>query len=1009
MSVSELWDESPPKTDRSGAPADAPDPNPADNVIALAEEGTVVAVGIRVAEMMGYTPGELAGVNAFDLIHPYDRKTAATALARRLELPDSPPVPLALRILTRQGNYTLIELTSTPGTFPEPGRAGLLCEVSDVANRWGTESALREARVLQAVVATVAARFIDAPSDDIEDALADSLALLGKAAGVDRALVYLLEADGETFVMQSEWCAAGIAPNGVERVDGPQFPEWFAAIRRFETLDVADFMDLPAAWVAEREFLVDHGIRSVLQAPLTTEGRLVGFVACHSTVVGRSWDDDTRLVLRTVADVIAAAVARARAETAHERTQAWYATLVQHSSDGILVLTADGELEYASPVAEHLFGYTAADLTHRDMLEFVHPDDREVARHWMVTAATVEGRHQAVQTRVLKADGEYVPCEFEANSMLGDPTVHGIVINVRDVTDRLAAEIELREREERLRTLIENIPGAVSRYEPVAPWRTIYISDAVEDITGYTAEDFMQGHVVFEDLIYPEDRERTDVQLRDAIEHHTPFILEYQLRHRDGSTRWLVENGQTAYDDAGRPRHLDVAVFDNTDRKQLEQRLTFEAAHDPLTRMLNRQILLRALDDALRETREDGGRIAVLFLDLDRFKLINDALGHVAGDDLLVAFSRRLHGVLRATDVASRPGGDEFVVLCRGIEEVQDAVNVAERIQKALEAPFQIRGQEVFARASIGIAISDPTMDAETALRYADMAAYRAKERGRNRYELFDEALRRETVARLEIESNLHRAVEYGELELYYQPVVELRTGLLLGFEALVRWNHPERGRLMPGAFLPAAEASGLIVPIGHHLLELACQQLKRWEGSLPGGATPTLAVNLSARQLAQKDLVEQVGAVIDAAGVDPSLLCLEITESVLMEEAANNIDMLKSLKALGVEIAIDDFGTGYSSLSYLRRFPIDVLKVDQSFVAELGNDDGGTTIVMAIAGLAHALGLELLAEGVEYPHQAELLARLGCDHAQGFLFSRPLAVPDATALLKRGYATPPD
>jgi diguanylate cyclase (GGDEF)-like protein/PAS domain S-box-containing protein len=739
------------------------------------------------------------------------------------------------------------------------------------------------------------------------------------------------------------------------------------------------------------------------------EGRLLGFISFETYLTERIWNNDAILLLRTVGDIIAAGLARRDAQAAIAQTQHWYETLVNNHSDGLVVIDGNARLKYASPVAEAIFNRSSGGLIDTDMLQLVHPDDVELARSWLDDVARHPGRQPVAEVCARRADNSWFTCEVAANSMLDDPSIEGIVITVRDATARLADEEALRISEQRLRTLIDNIPGAVTRCEAYPPWQTIYISDAIYEITGYEARAFINGDLVYEDLIVNEDRERTDLEVTRAIEAHQPFATEYQLQHRDGTIRWVAENGQTSFDADDNPQWIDGAIFDITERKALEHQLSYDAGHDPLTQLLNRPSLLDALAGALAETMRRGTKVAVLYLDLDRFKLVNDALGHAAGDDLLVAFAHRLNGVLRVGDVAARPGGDEFVALCRNLESPDEAIAIAERIIEALDAPFTIRGKEVFAKASIGIAIADAPIDGESLLRNADLAAYRAKERGRNRYELFDEALRLATKARLDTETQLHRAVESGELELYYQPVVNLHTDMVIGFEALARWNHPERGQLSPGDFLPAAEASGLIVPIGHHLLELACEQLKHWSDTAAHGRRPTLAVNLSARQLAQPDLAPRVAAIIADARIDPTLLCIEITESVLMDEAANNVDMLQRLKAIGVRIAIDDFGTGYSSLSYLRHFAVDLLKVDRSFVAELGRDESGSTIVRAIASLGHALGLELVAEGVETEEQARLLLALGCDQAQGYLYNRPLPVDLATALLERESASRAD
>jgi diguanylate cyclase (GGDEF)-like protein len=443
-----------------------------------------------------------------------------------------------------------------------------------------------------------------------------------------------------------------------------------------------------------------------------------------------------------------------------------------------------------------------------------------------------------------------------------------------------------------------------------------------------------------------------------------------------------------------------VSYADITSRKQADTQLAHQALHDPLTDLPNRTLFLDRVSVALARNERRPGGLAVLFLDLDRFKVVNDSLGHEAGDRLLRAVASRLRGVLRPGDTAARFGGDEFVVLCEDIVSTTDAVAIAERISQALARPFVLDDQEVFLTSSIGIAVSTgPATRAETLVRDADSAMYRAKETGKAHYELFDEAMRDWALQRLALENALHRALERDEFRVHYQPEIDVRTGDVIGAEALVRWEHPVRGLLAPGDWLPLAEEIGLIVPIGAWVLGEACRQLARWQEAGGAGANGhglVMAVNLSARQLAQADLPEVVSRSLRDAGVDAKCLCLEITEDALMHDADAATSTLEELAALGVGVAVDDFGTGYSSLAYLKRFPVDSLKVDRSFVSGLGEmDNDSSTIVAAVVGLAHALGMSAVAEGVETEAQLDHVRRLDCDAAQGFHLGRP-APPDS-------------
>jgi len=440
------------------------------------------------------------------------------------------------------------------------------------------------------------------------------------------------------------------------------------------------------------------------------------------------------------------------------------------------------------------------------------------------------------------------------------------------------------------------------------------------------------------------------------------------------------------------------------ERKRAEVELAHQALHDPLTGLPNRALFLDRLELALARVQRRPSAVAVLFLDLDRFKVINDSLGHETGDRLLVDLAARLQAVLRPGDTVARFGGDEFTILCDDIDGERDAIVIAERVGEAVAAPFVIEESEAFLTASVGIAMAEGVETRPEALiRDADAAMYRAKEKGKSRYELFDEVMRARAVERLQVENALHRAIERGELRVHYQPMVELASGLVVGIEALVRWQHPERGLLQPGQFVPLAEETGQVAELGEWVLREACAQHRRWCEEHPEASELRLSVNLSARQLQQPDLVADVVSALRDTEMDAAKRCLEITESVVVQETDAAIQGLEALREQGVLIAIDDFGTGYSSLRLLKGVPADQLKIDRSFVAGLGTDPQDTPIVRTVISLAEALGLDAVAEGVETSEQLAELRQAGCRFAQGFHFARPAAAERISALLAAG------
>jgi len=568
--------------------------------------------------------------------------------------------------------------------------------------------------------------------------------------------------------------------------------------------------------------------------------------------------------------------------------------------------------------------------------------------------------------------------------------------------DSVRALEELRVSEERFRTLLSNIPGAMYRCGFDSNWDVEFISDNIESISGYPASDFIQSCVrTFASIIHPEDRRAVEQTVEEAIARGKPYVVEYRIVGADAGIRWVYEKGQGVLGPEGTVLWLDGAIFDVTERKLLQEQLAKQAFYDSLTGLANRTLFHDRADHALARVTRSGNGIAMLMLDLDGFKVINDSLGHHAGDDVLVAVAKRILTSSRTSDTVARLGGDEFVVLLEEDATEENAIAAAERILRILREPFICQGHEVSIGASIGIAFTDSVgvNSTDELLRDADAAMYCAKGRGRGRYELFEPSMHSRAVQQLELTTELHRGLERGEFVLHYLPVWELADRTLTGVEALVRWNHPTRGLLPPIDFIPAAEETGSIVALGNWVFEEACRQVKTWGDAFPGRSL-TVSVNISTRQLFDRDLVNRLRTALDRNELDPCSLTLEITERALMQGVDETRQRLGELKALGVRLAIDDFGTGSSSLGYLREFPIDELKIDRTFVRGMVEDpQEGPMLVRAILGLARALHLDVVAEGIELPEQLTSLRESGCRRGQGFFFLEPV-VPGETDFL---------
>lgn len=573
--------------------------------------------------------------------------------------------------------------------------------------------------------------------------------------------------------------------------------------------------------------------------------------------------------------------------------------------------------------------------------------------------------------------------------------------------------IQLQQSEERFRSAFDFAAIGMALVADNGKW--LQVNHSLCTLVGFTEAEMLATD--FQSLTHTDDLPAALAGVRGLLQGATQtFQMEKRYRHHDGHAVWVLWSVSQATDARTQAVHLIFQIQDIADRKRAEERLQHDAFHDALTGLPNRALFIDHLKMTMkRATRNAKYQYAVLFLDLDRFKVINDSLGHMSGDQLLIEIARRLENCLHPGDTVARLGGDEFTILLEDIADVSDAIAVAERIKHELARPFHLSGSgdgttgglhEVFTSASVGIAHSGHgyTRPADL-LRDADTAMYRAKSLGKTRHEVFDPAMHQHAANLLQMENDLRRAVERHEFVVYYQPIVELETGKIGSFEALVRWQHPEHGFVSPADFIPLAEETGLIVPLGEIVLREACRQMRAWQKRFDLPDSVTISVNLSGKQFAQADLVGSVQQVLKETGLAPQHLKLEITESVVMENITTATETLHRLHDFGISLSIDDFGTGYSSLSYLHRFPASTLKIDRSFVSQMSHNNENTEIVRTIRMLAQSLGMDIVAEGVETQEQLTQLQALGCEYGQGYLFSRPVAAEPAAALLAKDYA----
>ncbi|HWI52217.1 MAG TPA: EAL domain-containing protein [Symbiobacteriaceae bacterium] len=672
---------------------------------------------------------------------------------------------------------------------------------------------------------------------------------------------------------------------------------------------------------------------------------------------------------------------------AAQQASALMDTMTRTDHDISVTCDAEGEVTSISTGCLDTLGYAPAELAHGEYRRLVHPDDYAHMRAHLdrsLQGETVTG----VECRLWHKDGSLVWLEWTITPLADCAGVYAVG---RDITTHKQYEQVIRESEQLYRALFEYSPDGVFTLD--FEGRVITMNPACVRICGYEPQELLGQYL--SRLLFADQVERCLAFFHRVMEGEAQNF-ESSMRHKDGRTLYMHATLVPLLLEGTVVGAYGV-VRDITERKQAEEQLAHMAFHDPLTGLANRTLFMNRLDQLVKGNVANQPSFAILYLDLDDFKIVNDSLGHRTGDLLLIEAAQRLKSCVGPGDTVARLGGDEFTMILEGTQDTDDAILVAHSVLRVLNTPYDIDGHKMVVTPSVGVVMGNQGLDSKELLRYADIAMYKAKQNGKARYEAFTPVMYNHVLQRLQLETDLRRAIEQNEFRVYYQPIIELSDGSISGVEALIRWETPDHGIISPAQFIPLAEETGLILPIGRWVLEEACRQGRRWQERFPH---LVVSVNLSALQFREPFLAEEIARILQETDMQPAGLQLEITESILMQESTTTQETLRQLKALGIQLALDDFGTGYSSLSYLKRFPIDVLKIDRSFVGGLGESPADTALVRTVITLAKALNLTVTGEGVETAEQIGQLRAMECERGQGFFFARPIPAREVDDLL---------
>jgi diguanylate cyclase (GGDEF)-like protein/PAS domain S-box-containing protein len=733
-----------------------------------------------------------------------------------------------------------------------------------------------------------------------------------------------------------------------------------------------------------------HGVRAAAGVAIPTASGIFGVLLAYSSRP-RTFADYEIAFLKSTANLLGEALERSHAEEALRKSESRLKQLIASTLDAVFSVDRAGIVIEWNPQAEAAFGVRAVDIIGRPL----PPNMTQL----FDAAYDGSGTKRRAETTGRRANGEEFPVEVTIEPV-GRGAEQTFTAFLRDISERKRSQAELENREQRFRALVEKSWSGVALLDPDLAF--CYSGASTERLLGYTEDDLAGSS--FLAYIHPRERE-TMRELFGALaagEAHESQA-ELRFRHRNGMWIWLEAFAQNMLHEPS-VGAIVLNYRDVTQRKATEKQLEYQAYYDALTGLPNRLLFRDRVVNAIAQAQRNRRGVAVMYLDLDHFKLVNDSLGHSLGDALLSEVAARLQGCVRASDTISRLGGDEFTILLIDTSSSEAIAGVARKILQSLAHPFRVEGHELFVTASIGISIFPGDGDeVETLLKSADSAMYRAKELGRNQAQMFTTSMNERYGRRLALEQSLHHALERDELVVHYQPIFDRNRKKIVSLEALVRWNHPTRGLVQPIDFIGLAEETGLIVPIGEWMLRSVCRDLRGWrEAGLP---SIRIGVNIAAPQFQQLSFALVVGSILREYACDPGVLELEITETVAVQNIEITMNAMRDLKELGIRIAIDDFGTGQSSLVYLKRFPIDTVKIDRAFVRDVTTDESAAAIVSYVINLAHTLRLAVVAEGVETEEQWSFLKLNACDHMQGFLFSHPLPAGEAEAFMRTELA----